>query len=293
MPKQSISGERLGDKTRYGYDGRDSGRRRGAGRSGTLAVRCAVEVPVASSVVLWKGDSAMEVLKFFSRSTGCVMLAVRSEGRCAGRVDDHGRTAVASEITAVGGGLKRRVGTGVDRDRREVRKKEERSGGLGRRVRGTGKRSRRRRHSAERCLGRSSGGDRTRVTRGVNRGYERPVLRRKRGGVEHKVGRGGGDLLESVLPMQTMEAVGRGSRKRLGGGKATRLAKDFPGVVHIRRGAGRWGRGDGVAWLKTTAKREKGREESGKGRAADVRICQHRGNTQGRRSLGRVKGSCV
>jgi hypothetical protein len=271
-PKRGERGERLGDKTRYGYDGRENGRRRERQRSGRKGEgkerRQRKEGRERSSR---KGRGLEE-----ERVRG----ARKREG--VGKRGGEESEKVVEKRGERREGAKRVVGTGVDRERREERKREERRGEREREARGVGKRAERRRHVGERGREREATGEErgkgSRRTRGSRRGYERPLVRRKRAGVEYGLGLGGGE--------EKTVGVGRGRRQGRVGGK-NEESRARRKERKVRRGGGRWNRQDGSGWLKRKGKRSKGREEMGKkGGNVGVSVRQHRTNTQGRRGRG-------
>lgn len=276
-PKRGERGERLGDKTRYGYDGRENGRRRERQMSESEGGRREGS----------EGGQRKEGRERSSRKgRGLEEERVRgvSKERKSGRGEEVGKSGghESEKVVAKRGerrkGAKRVVGTGVDRERREERKREERRGEREREARGVGKRAERRRHGGER--GRERGeegrGKASRRTRGSRRGYERPLVRRKRAGVEYGLGLGGGE--------EKTVGVGRGRRQGRVGGK-NEESRARRKERKVRMGGGRWNRQDGSGWLKRKGKRSKGREEMGKGQKG-VSVRQHRTNTQGRRGRG-------
>lgn len=250
-PKRGERGERLGDKTRYGYDGRKQGRRRERQR---------------------KGSSKEVEERRREREEG-------EEARERGVSVAKGE--VGKKRLERRKGAKRVVGTGVDRGRRGERKREERRGVREREGLGVGKRGELGRHSGERKRGIGVKETKQR-TRGRRIGYERPVRRRNRKGEETGRGRGGRQGERRGLERGEREerAEGRSRERRSWGrGEKGGVGKE------VRRGGGLWGREDGSGWVKRKGKRGKGREERGKeGKGAKRR--QHRTNTQGRRGIG-------
>lgn len=266
-PKRGERGERLGDKTRYGYDGRENGRRRERQRS------------ESGSKKEREGEGRRKKGRGRSSRKGRELEEEREYNQGEKR---GGEKRESGKVVEKRGcrrkGVKRVVGTGVDRERREERKREERRGEREREARGVGKRAERRRHVGEMVRNRD-GEERekaSRRTRGSRRGYERPLVRRKRAGVEYGLGLGGGE--------EKTVGVGRGKRQGRVGGR-NEESRSRRKERKVRMGGGRWNREDGSGWLKRKGKRSKGREEMGKGgKGASVR--QHRTNTQGRRGRG-------
>ena len=269
-PKRGERGERLGDKSRYGYDGRENGRRRERERK---------ERDKGEGVGHERKKGGREVVSRNGRGL--------EEERKVEVSSNEGKNGTAMGKLAtkrVGrrgekNGVKVRVGTGVDRERREERKRAERRGEREREARGVGKRAERRRHSGERARNREKGKREKapRRTRGRRRGYERPLVRRKRTGVEHGLGLGGGE--------EKTVGLGRGERQGRVGGRSEESRERRKGRK-VRMGGGRWNRKDGSGWLKRKGKRSKGREEMGKGKGGEASVRQHRTNTQGRRARG-------
>lgn len=282
-PKRGERGERLGDKTRYGYDGRENGRRRERQRLERSSEKekeggNRVQRKAGRERSSRKGRGLEEERVYLRREE------VESRKRGRGEEGVKSEAKQSEKVVAKRGerrkGAKRVVGTGVDRERREERKREERRGEREREARGVGKRAERRRHGGERARNRGEfaeeSGKASRRTRGSRRGYERPLVRRKRGGVEYGLGLGGGE--------EKTVGVGRGKRQGRVGGR-NEESRSRRKERKVRMGGGRWNRQDGSGWLKRKGKRSKGREEMGKGnKGASVR--QHRTNTQGRRGRG-------
>ena len=324
-PKRGKRGERLGDKTRYGYDGRENGRRREVQRK--------AEGVDPSKKGEWKrqvkgawekvekrapqGERRKEGRGYFAMRRKKQRMQEKKEkqakrwmkgkgytrertqlsrsAREAGKAEEAGRSKRVMEGRkgVLGEERRRRVGTGVDRERREERKREELKKSSSERLEkseakrkreglGRGKRGERRRHAGETVVKRplrqeKKGKGKERRRRGSNREYERPVRGRERS-------RGGGYGLGGEAEGRKGVGVVRGTKRRERKRQESRRRKG-EGSVHVRRGAGRWGREDGKGWVKRKGKREKGREERGE-LESGVSVRQHRTNTQGRRERG-------
>jgi hypothetical protein len=243
-------GESVGDKTRYGYDGRQKNRRR--------------------EVVRESGEERR------------------------GKVSERGES-----------GVKRRVGTGVDQELLEERKRGERRGEREREGLGVGKRGERRRNREERTRERTKElRERRVVLAGRNRGKERPVLEGYRKGGRGKareksrsgeviVGNRGGEKRSSEGRRKEGRPVkkrGRGveQRGRRVGGKV-KEGKARRGESGRRvLGGGRRSRGEGKERVKRKGRVEKGREESGEYGEAEqgVKRRRHTSNSRGRSSRG-------
>jgi hypothetical protein len=290
-PKRGERGERLGDKTRYGYDGRENGRRRERQRSESSSENEGRETRSKGKRKAGRERSSRKGRGLEEERVYHQVESRKEEGLSFGALRSNGKRGVHEKVVEKRGsrrkGGKRVVGTGVDRERREERKREERRGEREREARGVGKRAERRRHVGEMVRNRGEEGEKrgrvtnepwkaSRRTRGSRRGYERPLVRRKRAGVEYGLGLGGGE--------EKTVGVGRGKRQGRVGGR-NEESRSRRKERKVRMGGGRWNRQDGSGWLKRKGKRSKGREEMGKGnKGASVR--QHRTNTQGRRGRG-------
>jgi hypothetical protein len=265
-PKRGNLGERLGDKSRYGYDGRENCRRRAPLVTETLGG-------------VWLGREQRR------RETICVSDAtVREEKTIRTRSVGFGLEGVRGNRVGQEQGRHIRRGTAVDVERRQQRKQNEREGRLFRYPRGVGKRTARRRHHGETSRKGRESTKKARFTRGSNRGYDRPLVRRKRSGVDHKVGSGSLSPLSTIVGLGRLQRNQRGAAKTSMGRKRREANPEGLGRTVIM-GAGRWGRQDGARWFKRKGKREKAMEQSGQSRNGTVSVRQHRANTQGRMSI--------
>lgn len=308
-PERGERGERLGDKSRYGYDGRENGRRRDRRVSSgpkSQSVKSATQAgqgrrkkgSVRSAAGVGSERSYAQGMRRARNETNVPEVVAVDERWDAVGVEVARDTQIATEIKRMQLlGRKRVVGTGVDRDRREERKRGERRGEWEREGLGVGKRAERRRHAGETACDIRGSDTRNlkRLTRGRDRGKERPVVGRKRGRAiigeassvrakEWQIGLGGGE--EPKLGVGRVKRKGMVERESAEGSVLMRERMES-GKGQVRLGAGRWGRSDGSGWLKRHGKRRKGMEESGKVRG--VSRMQHRSNTQGRRNLGLSK----
>jgi len=168
-PKRSERGESVGDKSRFGYDGRRNGRRLKVYKS----VAGGASIGEKSAC-----DSRTNVATRGAEPNGRVRHTV-SEVSNAQEAVESKESFGSTLVSRRGETPKRIVGTGVDRERRYERKKEERKGERELEARGVGQRGNRRRHSGEtvrkgKVVKEQEG---ARLSVGRNRGKERPVLR--------------------------------------------------------------------------------------------------------------------
>lgn len=262
-PERGERGERVGDKTRYGYDGRENGRRRertsgarnrkkevrkqGVGsprskrakkrqrslrRDRNLSSRKPEEVERRRRGSEREGVARAEekeAMTAWNRESGVVG---RWSNEATRKQEVEQSTKEESDRRKSDSSRARLVGTGVDRGRREERKRGERRGEWSREGLGVGKRAERRRHEGERSVtGRAgtnegqeasvvkpAGAEKTKVLRtlGSDRGKERPVVGRKRG-------RGLGEA--GVGAQEWQMGCGGGAEKKLGVGREKRKGR--------------------------------------------------------------------
>jgi hypothetical protein len=300
-PKRGVAGALLGDKTRYGYDGR-----LGPGSRDSWAPSSEEEVlpthrahrepamyPVAeegSGTPRRKSRFLWECLVNLCR---CIRLppVVVFQG-FASRVWVWRRyrgmvlpSLFFSRAVPVAGDIQSRegcwvLGTALDRDRRWVVREEQRRGGLQVAARGVGQRGALRRHSGERAYPRPRAAqDAARRTVGLRRGYERPLVRLLLAGALCSVGSTSTATEGPVVSMGLTRSAMKGSMEWILGSPS----------AEVRMGAGRWTREDGGAWLQWKGKRTHGRESGGwvmGSREGSRGVIHHRPNTQGRRAFG-------
>lgn len=289
-PKRGSRGERLGDKTRYGYDGRGVGRRREPclprkkewERGWRQSLTAGMEGRGTGSGDRYRGGG-----KTVSRGSmyyGNTVELERESGMGRGRLDQ-----------LVCSSRQRRVGTGVDQERRSVRQQGDLKGEREVRARGVGARTESRCTSMERGRYGGVGGLQQPTSRrsiGRRRDRELPVrgYRTKKGGArDRNRTRGVGSTPEE---REETRNVGRSMwQQRVVGASEESKKRES---LHVRRGGGVWKREDGRGWRKRKGVCEKGYEESGKRRGEGelrgrVSIVHRASNSLGSRERG-LKG---
>lgn len=289
-PKRGNMGERLGDKTRYGYDGREVGRRREPRMPSNSAwergwVQCLSAGRENGEV---KSQSDLRYCFAREASTGGVVGSMHYT--VCGQVNE--RTA-----QLVSGIDRLRVGTGVDQERRSARQVSELKGERQVRARGVGARAQSRSRSEERSRFGGVSGLKQPTTRrsiGRRRDREQPVrgyrTKNRNGGLtDINRSRGVGSMPEE---REATRSLDRGGWQRRATGTMVESKKRES--MHVRRGGGVWSREDGRAWRKRKGLCERGYYESGARRRETetrgrVSIMHRASNTLGSRLRG-LKG---
>lgn len=287
-PKRGSRGERLGDKTRYGYDGRGVGRRREPRvpaksewvRGWAKSLSVGFETRIEEGDVLYSGENSKGSRGSMHYRNPVEMVSGLQKGRTEQLVN----------------GIRRmRVGTGVDQERRSTRQQSELKGEREVQARGVGARAESRYTSEER--GRIGGVESlkqatTRRSIGRRRDRELPVrgYRTKNtmgGTTDINRSRGVGSTPEE---REATMSVGREAWQSRAAGTIIESKKRES--MHVRRGGGVWTREDGRGWRKRKGLCERGYEESGERRSeresrGRVSVIHRASNSLGSRVRGR------